>query len=83
MKSTIPDYQDYIESNPDEDEDYIPESSSSEGSSVEAYRYPQRNNKKGAFIFQTVLSSSMILRTQQMKISHPHWRYNPKNSQKK
>ena len=34
MKSTIPDYQDYIESNPDEDEVNIPESSSSEGSSV-------------------------------------------------
>ena len=31
---TIPDYQDYTESTPDEDEDYIPESCSSEGSSV-------------------------------------------------
>ena len=71
MKSTIPDYQDYIESNPDEDEDNIPESSSSEGSSVEAYRYPQR---KGPFIFHTALPRSMILRTQQMKISHPHRR---------
>ena len=51
MKSIIPDYQDYIESNPDEDEDNIPESSSSEGSSVRSIPLFTKKQQKGGIHF--------------------------------